>query len=445
MKPPRYISFLSIFGSVFLFFLALPNLLFAQIEPFQQQLLDKAVAHIEAEQFDEALNVLNALAEDNGISDSVVLQTAFLPPNVPKDLLAPLLLYRGMAHEGLGEFAEAKNNYLAYLSFAPTTETSNTVSAKLPILDAQATAYLARLSIENEQKFVRFYQATVDSLTLGILPFFNASRNPQLGRVGYGISGFLSATLALMPRYLQLPLRVVERGNLNAAFSELTLARFYAPDAQPKLAHILGARFVLSGTLHEQDNRIRAEAQLVDLNGRCTTHMPPVETYKNDEGIRFLQAELHEQALEALEICFKNQVRGDRFAYKQDILPLYIDKFQQLLLYGEALEASALGRIRQSNRLFTQSGIVLAQQEQQYLNQQRQLFTESSSQLPKSTRNSGTQLSQMMANTALGSSGMPEDAAMPTGDAMGAVPALLNPNLQPLLVRIKIPLPLPPR
>lgn len=423
--------------------LYIPSLVFAQIDPAQQVALHKINQHLEKEQFDIALNSLTDLAEEYGVPSSVALSTQLIPQDLSPEFLQHLLLLRAIAHEGIGEYAEAKNNYLAYLAKTNDAEISQNIRAKMAWLNTEAAKYLARISVENETQFQRFYQGTPDTLSIAVLPFFNQSNQANLGRIGYGIAGFLSGTFALLPQYLSLPLKTVERSELNAALNEISIDRFYAANSNQKNPHILGARFVLSGLLNQGDKSLSATATLLDLKSRCSTTFEAVSATTNDEGIRILQAKLNEAVVDALQKCFITQFKGDRFTYNQAVMPLYIGEFQQLMLYGEALELSMRGNHRRSTKLFEQSGVLIAQQDLQYLQNVR-IATQEYQQKNNIQDTQAAQLGNHIATAALGSAGIADETTTPLSDKMGALPAILNPNLQNLLVKIKIPLPIPP-
>lgn len=139
----------------------------------------------------------------------------------PKDGVSAL--YLGLANEGLGDVAAARQAYTAYLQVGRSRSVKRDINARLVALSREELKIQAQQAVANEQA-LRGAQAP--GTTVAVLPFRCACADTSLRPLERGIAELVVSDLAREPT-----LKVLERDRMQAIADEIRLSQTGQVDA----------------------------------------------------------------------------------------------------------------------------------------------------------------------------------------------------------------------
>lgn len=475
-SPPRF------YGILWIVFLSFGVLKAQNLESRVVTLVNKAKTQIEADRFSDALRFAEEASALVKLPDAAEIRAQGTLPNLKPEVLGQLLFYRGMAYEGLESFAEARNDYLAFLKIMPTNELAQTIRTRIQYIDQQATRYLANLSKKNEAQLARYFNREENAYTIGIIPFMNQTSNPDYNRLGYGISGFLTNVLASLGRMSDKPFTTVERARLNAILTEINIGRFYSDENRikaPNIGKVLGAEYVITGTVSTRNGRLVVQPILTHVSADTSYVLNEKVASGTNTGLRTLQEMLTFDLADQLQRLTGFRYLPSRAAFADSVSTLLVDDLQRFLSYSQGFEMVIAGDYDAATQILSDANISIANRDRTALEQARNAVLQSYSSLTDllnqsqsfggfvggggggGVSNAGTQNKKVIrqfnlgyaANQlgllSLGDSGIADGDAGVTepintnpGDSSTKPPGTVNPSNQPFIkVQVVVPLP----
>lgn len=446
-------------------------------------LLSRAKEQIGKSQYTEALGAVTQAAVLVNLPDPSNIRAHAELPKIKPDVLGQILYYRGLAFEGSGAFAEARNDYLAFLTVLPESPLAQDVRQHIQNIDRQAIRYLANLARQSEAKLGRFYDREDSRYTIGVMPFFNQTQNNDLSRVGYGISGFLTSVLGNLGSMTDKPFATVERARLNTILTEVNIGRFYNTGDKripaPSVGKILGAEFLLSGTVRqESDGRLMIRPILTHVAKDTSYVLPEKSAAGTNVGLKALQEQLTYDIADAVQRLTGFRYLVSRAAFMESINNLLVDDLQHFLVYAQGFDVIVAGNMNPTTQVLEDANITMSGRDRLALDEARSTVLQSYTNVTDllnqtsgmggltigsggganaagtvNTRKNAKSLTFGYAATqlgllTLGESGITNgDAGISanpneTGDTSGKTPGALNPANQPF-IKIQIVVPLP--
>ncbi len=132
-------------------------------------------------------------------------------------------LYLGLANEGLGDIAGARDAYSAYMKVGKSRTVRRDIGARLVALAREELKVQARQAVANEQAL---QGAQAPGATVAVLPFRCACADTTLLPLGRGIAELVVSDLAREPS-----LTVLERDRMQAIADEIRLSQAGNVDA----------------------------------------------------------------------------------------------------------------------------------------------------------------------------------------------------------------------
>jgi tetratricopeptide (TPR) repeat protein len=166
-------------------------------------------------------------------------------------------LYAGASAQRLGNLADARVDYLRYLSIAGKNQD---VEARLGDIARAEAMISAQQSIKNEQLL---NPATFPKSAVGVSPLFVPTADTTLAPLGYGVADLLIADLSISP-----DLQIVDRVRVDAVLRELELSKSGRTDttSAPALGKLVGASRMVNGEIHSGlKNHITMDAQVTSV------------------------------------------------------------------------------------------------------------------------------------------------------------------------------------
>ncbi len=316
-----------------------------------------------AERFAEALDAISEAAQLRAIPSAVDMRAESLPDSL--DATLRILLIRAVAQEGLSQFAEARNDYRTFLAVAPNSGAARIIRQRMEFIDRSAVADLATLARFNPEDLGRFYDARLARLQVAILPFFNESDNLLWNFVGYGLAGYLSQTISLLGKMVDLPLSPVSRSEVMAALNSVSLGRFYSDDnpiSPVQVAGILGSQFSITGRVGSGTGGLglRITPLVGSPDGDSVIVIETLEDSSLPEGLERLQTDLGLVLADQLQQLTGFSYLDSREAFADSLRALIVPDLQRFVAYGRSVELSLAGDIEAAEPLLEGSHAPLA-------------------------------------------------------------------------------------
>jgi tetratricopeptide (TPR) repeat protein len=178
-------------------------------------------------------------------------------------------LYAGAAAQRMGNLADARVDYLRYLSIAGKDQD---VEARLGDIARKEATISAQEAIRNEKAL---NPATYPASAVGVSPLFVPASDTTLAPLGYGVADLLIADLSISPQ-----LQIVDRVRVDAVLRELDLAKGGRTDSTsaPALGKLVGASRMVNGEIRSGlKNHITMDAQVTSVERGAIVGRPVSE------------------------------------------------------------------------------------------------------------------------------------------------------------------------
>ncbi len=178
-------------------------------------------------------------------------------------------LYAGAAAQRIGNLADARVNYLRYLSLAGKNAD---VEARLGDIARAEAMISAQQAIKNERAL---NPATYPASAVGVAPLFVPASDTTLAPLGYGVADLLIADLSISPQ-----LQIVDRVRVDAVIRELDLTKSGRTDSTsaPALGKLVGASRMVNGEIRSgEKNHITMDAQVTSVTQGAIVGRPVSE------------------------------------------------------------------------------------------------------------------------------------------------------------------------
>jgi len=169
-------------------------------------------------------------------------------------------IYAGMTAESQGDFAAARTYYQRFIDVARSRELLGAARQRLALVDRRELEYSARQALAQE---AQLDQAPPLPNTIAVMPFAYAGTDPQIQPLTRGFAQLVVTDLAHSRQ-----LRVLERERMQAMLDEMHLSEQGRADSTTAVrsGRLLRAARVVQGSLSDENNALRADAALVDVN-----------------------------------------------------------------------------------------------------------------------------------------------------------------------------------
>ncbi|MBL7978344.1 MAG: hypothetical protein JNN12_08390 [Bacteroidetes Order II. Incertae sedis bacterium] len=365
-----------------LFFMAL----FAQMPLWAQgvearisSLLETADGHLERGRAQQALDALVQAATLADLPDPTDLRARGTSKGSP-DLFGRILISRARAYEALESFAEARNDYLAFVALKPSSEEAQTARTQIQHIDKQAIRYLTNISRQNENRLAHFYNREESRFTIGVLPFLNQTQEADLGRVGFGISGFLTTVFASLGRLTDVPFSTVERSRLNTILTEVNIGRFYGGDRRippPSVGKILGAEFIISGLVKTENGRLMVQPIVTHVPKDTSYVLPARSASENNTGLRSLQEELTFAIADQIQRITRFKYTNGRMAFADAVGTIVADDLQRFLMFSQGFDMAEAGTSDPAGQILSDANIGITGRDRNAVEQTRVVVLQS--------------------------------------------------------------------
>ena len=169
-------------------------------------------------------------------------------------------LYRGLAAEEAGDFADAKRAYSTYLAVGRTSRVRMQLQSRLAAITRRELAAEAKRAVAQEQSLAA---SPGSPTTVAVMPLRFSGSDSSLRPLERGLAELLTTDLA---RSRQLT--VVERARIQAVLDELALQRSGRTDSATNVraGRLLRAGRIVQGSILQLDgSQLRVDAAVVDV------------------------------------------------------------------------------------------------------------------------------------------------------------------------------------
>ncbi len=342
-------------------------------------LLDSADGHLERGRAQQALDALVQAATLADLPDPTDLRARGVSKGNP-DLFGRILISRARAYESLESFAEARNDYLAFLALNPSGDHAQAARSQIQHIDKQAIRYLTNISRQNENRLSRFYNREESRFTIGVLPFLNQSQNADLSRVGFGISGFLTTVFSSLGRLTDVPFTTVERSRLNTILTEVNIGRFYGGDrkiAPPSVGKILGAEFIVTGLVRTEGGRLTVQPILTHVPKDTSYVLPARSAAENNTGLKTLQEELTFAVADQIQRITRFKYTNGRMAFSNAIGTIVADDLQRFLMFSQGFDMAEAGTSDPAGQILSDANVGITARDRNAVEQTRVVVLQS--------------------------------------------------------------------
>jgi tetratricopeptide (TPR) repeat protein len=255
----------------------------------------------------------------------------------PGDATAAFLL--GVTYEDLGEFADARRLYRAYIDAGPPTPLRRELANRLPLLQRRELQALVRASLAREAELAN---TPPQPWTVAVFPFEFVGGDPQFRPLGRALAEMLVTDLAQTSR-----LRVLERSQVQYLLDEMQLSASgrIDPATAVRSGRVLGAERVIQGSIDGSAAALQLESTIV----RVSDNVWPGETR---DAARPNQLSLTESAQIAALFDMQTRLALRIFsslgieltaAERERITRRPTENLMAILAYGRGLEANDAG------------------------------------------------------------------------------------------------------
>jgi len=254
----------------------------------------------------------------------------------PKDGVSAL--YLGLANEGLGDVAAAREAYTAYLQVGRSRSVKRDINARLVALSREELKVQARQAVANEQA-LRGAQAP--GTTVAVLPFRCACADTSLRPLERGIAELVVSDLAREPA-----LTVLERDRMQAIADEIRLSQTGQVDVgtATRAGKLVAAGRIVNGQIVAGGgSQLNLAGAVVNTNQGDIVGNPSAQGTV-DEIFR-TEREFVLSTFAQLGVTVSPEVRR---ALEERRAP----SFQAFLAYSRGLMAEDEGRLDEAVRLF---------------------------------------------------------------------------------------------
>jgi TolB-like protein len=164
---------------------------------------------------------------------------------------------------------------------------------------------------------------------LAVLDFDNHSGNPRYDPLGKGLAAMMISDLASVPS-----VQLVERSRLTALIEELDLQQssYFDPATAQRLGRIVGAEYMLLGSIVALDPQIRLDTRIVQVS---TGEIVKTAQVAGQENSLFdLQEKLARELIEGIEISLSPEEREALRARQE---ANRIEEWETMLAFSDAL------------------------------------------------------------------------------------------------------------
>lgn len=254
----------------------------------------------------------------------------------PKDGVSAL--YLGLANEGLGDVAAAREAYSAYLKVGRSRSVKRDINARLVALSREELKIQAQQAVANEQA-LRGAQAP--GTTVAVLPFRCACADTALRPLERGIAELVVSDLAREPA-----LKVLERDRMQAIADEIHLSQAGQVDAgtATRAGKLVAAGRIVNGQIVEGGGtQLNLTGAVVNTNQGDIVGNPSAQG-TIDEIFR-TEREFVLSTFAQLGVTVSPEVR-------RELEERRVPSFQAFLAYSRGLMAEDEGRLDDAVRLF---------------------------------------------------------------------------------------------
>ncbi|MCK4856379.1 MAG: tetratricopeptide repeat protein [candidate division Zixibacteria bacterium] len=182
------------------------------------------------------------------------------------------IIYRGMIHEKLGEFDQARRLYTSYLSFAADKELRKEVRRRLRWLEDDRLQRVISEALANEENLDI---AQIPRNSVAVVRFDAADLTGPYSVLGRGIAELINHDLSYVEG-----LTLVERIHLSRLRDELDLSESEFADKlnSPRVGKLVGAAKIITGRLEIVGAKvIYIDCNIVDVGPGLTEYPEPLE------------------------------------------------------------------------------------------------------------------------------------------------------------------------
>ncbi len=305
-------------------------------------------AHIlnRADRHTEALDVVSEAAQLVGIPPAIDVRPNSLPDSLGNAL--DILLVRAVAHEGLSQFAEARNDLSAFLSVEPSGLVASMARARSDTLELLAIGDRATLARFDPDELSRFHDQEKAAMRISVLPFLNTTETLLWNWVGYGLSGYLHSVFSELTNFVDPPVVPSNPINLSAALNSVSLGRIYSeetPISEPQMGMVLGSQFLVGGRVStgEDGLGLRIAASVGDAAADTSYALPEQRDSSLPEGIQRIQIDLAMSVVDQLQALTGFEFFESREAFADTIQPLVIPDLPTFVSFGRSVELALAG------------------------------------------------------------------------------------------------------
>lgn len=168
-------------------------------------------------------------------------------------------VYRGMTAEAQGDFPAARSSYQSFIAVARSRELKDMARQRLSLIGRRELEFQARLALSQE---AQLSTTPPEPNTIAVMPFAYTGNNEEIKPLSRGFAQLVVTDLAKSRQ-----VRVLERERMQAMLDEMHLGAGGQTDSSTAVrsGRLLRAARVVEGSLLEQGNALRADAEVVDV------------------------------------------------------------------------------------------------------------------------------------------------------------------------------------
>jgi len=252
------------------------------------------------------------------------------------------VLYIGIVHEAMGDYATAEGVYGSYVTDSPGSKISRKIGGRLLYVRNEQARQQARRALEYESTLV---QDTSAAAIVGVLPFVAAAGDSgSLSALGSGLAAAVSYDLFQIHS-----IKLVERLQLKYILEELERVEsgLIARESSPRLGKLIGASHLISGSLSQLAiDEVSVQSGII--NTADSLYMMAIDSDEKFSQIMRLQKRITFAIIDSLGV----QLTA---AERNAIEKIPTESLEAFLAYCRGVEQLDMGNYESANRFFDQA------------------------------------------------------------------------------------------